>query len=157
VQRARIDSLFSRVHPRTPRSAHSRTHPLSLAHSPTRLLAHALANASVHALTHAHTPAYPFMHAPAHSFEALCMRTLFRLQTEIHDMHNMTHTYTHIGCLQLVGSLKLQVAFAECSLFYRALVQKRTIILRSLLIVGTSCICVRRSTTNRSHSITYMS
>ena len=42
-----------------------------------------------------------------------------------------------VGWLRLVGSCKLQVSFAECSLFYRALLQKRPIILRSLLIVGT--------------------
>ena len=36
-----------------------------------------------------------------------------------------------------VGSLKLQVSFAEYSLFYRALLQKRPIIIRSLLIVAT--------------------
>jgi len=36
--------------------------------------------------------------------------------------------------LRLVGSLKLQVSFAEYSLFYRALLQKRPIILRSLLV-----------------------
>ena len=38
-----------------------------------------------------------------------------------------------MGWLRLVGSLKLQVSFAENSLFYRALLQKRPIILRSLL------------------------
>ena len=43
----------------------------------------------------------------------------------------------HVGWLQLVGSLKLQVSFAEYSLFYRALLQKRPITLRSLLIVAT--------------------
>ena len=32
-----------------------------------------------------------------------------------------------------IGSLKLKVSFAEHSLFYRALLQKRPIILRSLL------------------------
>jgi len=42
-----------------------------------------------------------------------------------------------MGRLQLVGSLKLQVSFAENRLFYRALLQKRPIILRSLLIVAT--------------------
>ena len=42
-----------------------------------------------------------------------------------------------MGWLRLVGSLKLQVSFAEHSLFYRALLQKRPIILRSLLIVAT--------------------
>ena len=43
----------------------------------------------------------------------------------------------HMGWLRLVGSLKLQVCFAECSLFYRAFLQKRPTILRSLLIVAT--------------------
>ena len=38
--------------------------------------------------------------------------------------------------LRLVGSWKLQVAFAEYRLFYRALLQKRLVILRSLLIVA---------------------
>jgi len=45
--------------------------------------------------------------------------------------------HTFMKWLQLVGSLHLQVSFAECSLFYRALLQKRPIILRSLQIVAT--------------------
>jgi len=48
----------------------------------------------------------------------------------------MHHAYV-MGWLRLVGSLKLQVSFAEYSLFYRALLQKRPIMLRSLLIVAT--------------------
>jgi len=43
----------------------------------------------------------------------------------------------HMGWLRLVGALKLYVSFAEYSLFYRALLQKRLIILRSPLIVAT--------------------
>ena len=43
----------------------------------------------------------------------------------------------HMGWLRLVGSLKLYVSLAEYSLFYRALLQKRSIILRSVLIVAT--------------------
>jgi len=39
--------------------------------------------------------------------------------------------------LGLVGSLELQVSFAEYRLFYRALLQKRQIDLRSPLIVAT--------------------
>jgi len=39
--------------------------------------------------------------------------------------------------LRLVGSLELSVSFAEYSLFYRALLQKRRIMLRSLLIIAT--------------------
>jgi len=42
-----------------------------------------------------------------------------------------------MGWLRLVGSFKLQVSFAEYRLLYRALVQKRRIILRSLLIKAT--------------------
>jgi len=42
-----------------------------------------------------------------------------------------------MGWLWLVGSLKSWVSFAEYRLFYRALLQKRPVILRSLLIVVT--------------------
>jgi len=42
-----------------------------------------------------------------------------------------------MGWLGLVGSLKLQISFAEYSLVYRALLQKRPIIFRSLLIEAT--------------------
>jgi len=42
-----------------------------------------------------------------------------------------------MGWLRSVGSLKLQVSFADCSLFYRALLQKKPIIVRSLLIEAT--------------------
>ena len=42
-----------------------------------------------------------------------------------------------MGWLRLVGSLKLHVSFAEYRLFYKALLQKRPVILRSLLIVAT--------------------
>jgi len=42
-----------------------------------------------------------------------------------------------MGWLRLACSLKLCVFFAEYSLFYRALLQKRLIFVRSLLIVAT--------------------
>jgi len=42
-----------------------------------------------------------------------------------------------MGWLRLVGSIKLQVSFAEYSLFYRALLQKRPIILSILLTEAT--------------------
>ena len=42
-----------------------------------------------------------------------------------------------MGWLRLVGSLKLYVCFAEYRLFYRALLQKRPVFLRSLLVVAT--------------------
>ena len=61
-------------------------------------------------------------------------------------IHTMMHTYMHtntkyiaMGWLRLLGSFKLQVSFAEYTLFYRALSLKRPIYvsLRSLLIVAT--------------------
>jgi len=46
--------------------------------------------------------------------------------------------YVHaMGWLRLVGSSKLYVSFAEYNLFYRALLHKRSISSRSLLIVAT--------------------
>jgi len=42
-----------------------------------------------------------------------------------------------MGWLRSVGSLKLQVSFAENCLFFRALLHKRPILLRSLLIQAT--------------------
>jgi len=58
-----------------------------------------------------------------------------------HNSLRIDMCYFHLegpmGWLWLVGSLKIQVSSAEYSLFYRALLQKRPIILRSLLIVAT--------------------
>jgi len=55
------------------------------------------------------------------------------------SMHRKTFAIRNagMGWLRLVGSLKLQVSLAEYRLFCRALLQKRPIILRSLLIVAT--------------------
>ena len=47
------------------------------------------------------------------------------------------YIFPYMGWLRLVGSLKLHVSFAEYCLFHRALLQKRPITLRSLLIVAT--------------------
>ena len=47
-----------------------------------------------------------------------------------------------MGWLRLVGSLKLQVSFAEYRLFYRALLPKRPTILRSLLVEATPYMCM---------------
>ena len=60
------------------------------------------------------------------------------------NFYNFTPCCLPMGWLRLVGSLKLQVSLAEYSLFYRALLQKRPMILRSLLIVANSyyeCFC----------------
>jgi len=47
------------------------------------------------------------------------------------------HAISPIGWLRLVGSIKLQVSFAEYGLFYRAPLQKRPVILSILLTEAT--------------------
>ena len=49
----------------------------------------------------------------------------------------IVHTCVNMGWLRWVSFLKLQASFAEYPLFYRALLKKRPIILRGLLIVAT--------------------
>ena len=49
-------------------------------------------------------------------------------------------TYTAVGWLRSVGSIRLYVSFAEYRLFYRALLQKRPIILSILLTEATPCL-----------------
>ena len=55
-----------------------------------------------------------------------------------------------MGWLRLLGSFKIYVSFAEYSLFYRALLQKRPIILKSHLIVAHSCIAQSQYSTHSS-------
>ena len=55
----------------------------------------------------------------------------------------------HMGCLRLAGSLKVQVSFAEYGLFYRALLQKRPILVRSLLLVATAYLSLEGAMNNR--------
>jgi len=60
-----------------------------------------------------------------------------------------------MGWLHPVGSLKLQVSFAEYRLFYRALLQTRPVILRSVLIVATPYQwCEREDRATATHSST---
>jgi len=60
----------------------------------------------------------------------ICMSMIYR-------MYRRYVCLSYMGWLRLVGSLKPQVSFAEYRLFYRALLQTRPIILRSLPIVAT--------------------
>jgi len=71
-------------------------------------------------------------------------RTLYKRRYSAIETYNFKEptNRSHLICiamgwLQLVGSLKLWVSFAEYRLFYRALLQKRPVMLRSLLIVAT--------------------
>jgi len=100
--------------------------------------------------THEHGTSHIWTSHVAHMNES--RRTYERVRLRVGmshvtcDMWHVTCDMSHVtwlthmddtGWLRLVGSLKLQVSFAEYSLFYRALLQKRPIILRSLLIVAS--------------------
>ena len=61
------------------------------------------------------------------------LTSLDATQTQI-DVSTVFHG---IWWLRLVGSFKLYVSFAEYRLFYGALLQKRPVILRSLLTKAT--------------------
>ena len=53
----------------------------------------------------------------------------------------------YLGRVRLVGSFKLKVSFAEYRVFYGALLQKRPMILRSLLVAATPCQIWKRHVT----------
>ena len=63
------------------------------------------------------------------------------LQPDERDIwgHDSVHFYDMftIGWLRLVGSLKLLVSFVEYRLFYRSLLHKRPVVLRSLLVAAS--------------------
>jgi len=69
---------------------------------------------------------------------------LTRTNTHTYYIYVYTKTwiYTHLtmGWLRSVGSIKLQVCFAQYCLFYRSILQKRPIILSILLTVATPCV-----------------
>ena len=69
------------------------------------------------------------------------------IHTYVHSMY----THTHVGCihsggmmgwLKIVGSLQLYVSFAKEPYKRDDILQKRPIILRSLLIIATPYACV---------------
>jgi len=62
----------------------------------------------------------------------VCVYALIHLCMCTHTLHLSRHD-DNMGWLHLVGSIKLQVFFAEYGLFYRALVQKRPIFLSILV------------------------
>ena len=76
------------------------------------------------------------------------------IQTSISP--SSTYREFGMGWLQSVASTKFEVSFAEYRLFYRALLQKRPIILRSLLVVATpdaGAICILMSAFAEARSL----
>jgi len=117
-------------------------------------------NTLQHIHTHTHTHHNTLQHSVTHSITL--HRTATRVTLSTPSMCTLCQTATHCNTLQstatrvtssmpklstgasatmtwlrVVGSFKLSVSFAGYSLFCRALLQKRPVILRSLLIVAT--------------------
>jgi len=68
----------------------------------------------------------------------VCVNKYVCTHFNVRCRYDGTHTaIAPMGWLRLVGSIQLQVSFAEYSLFYRALLQKRPVILSILLTVAT--------------------
>jgi len=86
---------------------------------------------SSHQVPFCYVSLYNYMYYVCRLFS--CHQVLFYYVSLYHIMY----VDSYMGWLRLVGSLKLYVSFAEYSLFYRALLQKRPINLRSLLILAT--------------------
>ena len=80
--------------------------------------------------------------------------------SKLNRLYTSLRVFLHIplnvmGWLRLVGALKLQVSFAEYRFFYRALLQKKPIIFRSLLIVATQYL-FSASSVRRTMNIIYI-
>jgi len=101
---------------------------------------------------HTHTRTHAHAHVHTHIISPfLYHKTVPSRQISIHPyIHTYIHTHTHTHTntrtqtylhrmvwLRFVGSFKSYVSFAEYRFFYRALLQKRPIILRSLLTKAT--------------------
>ena len=73
--------------------------------------------------------------------------------TTLQHTVTLCNSLQNMGWLQLVGSLKSYDSFAEYCLFYRAFLQKRPTILRSLLIVATPYVycCTNKHTSVYTH------
>jgi len=81
---------------------------------------------------------YTYKHICTYRYTYMCTRNRETLWKSVHMYRMWVIETEDRRWLRLVGSLKLQISFAEYTLFYRALLQKRPIILGSLLIVATS-------------------
>jgi len=87
-------------------------------------------------LSHVHT--HMHKHTHIHTQKHTCTLSPTRTHTHIHTRHTeCIYTSKYMGWLRLVGSLKLQVSFAKEPYKRDDILQKRPILLRSLLTVAT--------------------
>ena len=106
---------------------------------------HVQAEAS-HGITWHHMALHVHTAFRMHNKTACCNASISQpLATPLASPPFLAPSVSDIGWLRFVGSMKLQVSFAECSLFYRALLQKRPIIQSILLTVASAyqCVCAR--------------
>ena len=104
--------------------------------------------------THTHISVHLYIHA-THTHCPLTHTRVNVCEWYIYMRVYSECIYTHMGWLRLVGSIKLQVSFAEYRLFYRSLLQKRPINLSILLTAATpyhDVVTVRSHTHTHTHS-----
>jgi len=80
---------------------------------------------------------YIYIHICIYAYLYVCIYIHIYLSIYISIYCTARHSWAMGWWLRWVGSLKLQVSFAKYGLLYRALLQKRPMILRSLLIVAS--------------------
>ena len=119
------ESHFTRTHTRTHTHTHTHTHAYMYIYTHTHCLSLSLPLFVGRSLTSTHT------HAPAHTRAHAYTHSLF-LRLWCIYIHGI-----YMGWLRLVGSLKLWVSFAKETYKRDDILQKRPVILRSLLIVAT--------------------
>jgi len=103
---------------------HFHTHTLSLPHKHTRTHTHTVS-------TSTRTP-YPLAHKVSTNY--MTHRTTRHVNAVCRILDGFCHG---VATFSTIGSLKLYVSFAEYRLFHRPLLQKRPMILRSLLVAAT--------------------
>jgi len=138
------------THLHTHTQTHPRTHTHTFSFSKRQLVTQStttdLSCASkyvLHVCARLHDAALPALHSP-------------HTHAHTHDLLLKSQPATQVLCmgwLRSVGSIRIQVSFAEYRLFYRALLQKRPVILSILLVEATpwhnyralsSSVCARR-------------
>ena len=77
------------------------------------------------------------IHANIHMYIHVFLHTYSHIYIQTYK-NTCKYSFMHMGWPRLVGSIKLQFSFAEYSLFYRSLVQKRPIIVSIPLTEATS-------------------
>jgi len=85
-----------------------------------------------------YTCKYAYIYLCVYTYVNMYIFFLLFLKSQLYTHFTLCREGSN-GWLQLIGSLKLQVSFAEYSLFYRALLQKRPIYKMSSTFIWSLC------------------